>query len=103
MTTAPTENGEAGALSLLTSSFLGGGIPGGVPSLNGGDAGPAISSATSDTRTLFNNPFSIADNGSSSSANADGNASGSSRLSNNTTTYVIAAIAAIALLMNLKK
>lgn len=61
-TSKPTSGNKLAALDMLGGSFL----SGGMPSLKGGDAGPAISEATSGHNSIgMNNTFSVAGSGGS--------------------------------------
>lgn len=93
--------GGGGALDLLSSAFLGSGMPS-IPSLKGGDAGPsnAISSAQSGAPVTFSNPFSVAGQGGTSNATATPTTSNSTSGSTN---LLLVGLAAIAVLISSRK
>lgn len=97
-----TSDGSGGAaLKLLDGPFMSGG---GFPSLQGGNAGPAISSsdATSGGTNIFSNPFSVAGSGSTSSASSTPSTTATKKQSE-TINYLLMGVAGIAIIYAIRK
>lgn len=89
----PASKPKIAALDMLGSSFL----SGGMPSFQGGDAGPAISSANSGVGSLsFGNSFTVAGSGGRASASETQSETPS-------TNFLLIALAGLAVLVVGKK